>query len=88
MPLKDTPLVPANGEVSHTASTTITITITDVDDRGPWFQPCTKQKVNGLWICQSSGYTGSVILNEPQVRHSCYLEGPAIFTQLFRAKSA
>lgn len=88
MPFKDTPFRPGSDEATHSASTTIMINIIDVDDRGPWFQPCNKQEVNGIWICQSSGYTGSVILNEQQVRHSFYLERPAIFTQLFRAKSA
>lgn len=70
---KDTPLAPAN-----TASTTIMVTIVDVDNRPPWFQPCTEHEIGGALICQSSGYTGKVVLNEQQVRHFHYLEGPAL----------
>ncbi|XP_068458504.1 cadherin-related family member 5-like [Clinocottus analis] len=52
--------------VSFTATTTILVTIVDVDNRPPWFQPCSKHEVGGLVICQSAGYTGRVDLNEQE----------------------
>ncbi|KAM7397331.1 hypothetical protein PAMP_020314 [Pampus punctatissimus] len=60
--VQDTPLTPA--ESLHNATTTITVTILDVDNRPPWFEPCTKHVVDNAVICQSAGYTSSVILNE------------------------
>ncbi|XP_061578301.1 cadherin-related family member 5-like isoform X2 [Cololabis saira] len=49
---------------SFTATTTISITVTDVDNRPPWFQPCTSYPVGGVLVCTGSGYTGRVVLNE------------------------
>ncbi|TDH09770.1 hypothetical protein EPR50_G00091860 [Perca flavescens] len=63
---QDTPLAPASSRVSSTASTTITVTILDVDNRPPWFQPCSKHEVGGAVICQSAGYTTKVVLNEQE----------------------
>ncbi|XP_031135600.1 cadherin-related family member 5 isoform X2 [Sander lucioperca] len=63
---QDTPLAPASSRVSFTASTTIMVTILDVDNRPPWFQPCSKHEVGGAVICQSAGYTTKVVLNEQE----------------------
>ncbi|XP_014194258.1 cadherin-related family member 5 isoform X2 [Haplochromis burtoni] len=48
----------------YSATTTIAVTILDVDNRPPWFQPCTPHNMGGSVICQSTGYTGFVNLNE------------------------
>ncbi|KAM7003192.1 cadherin-related family member 5-like [Tautogolabrus adspersus] len=63
---QDTPLTGGGSGVSHTATTTINIVITDVDNRPPWFQPCDMHDMGGTLICQSAGYTGMVVLNEQQ----------------------
>ncbi|XP_044048792.1 cadherin-related family member 5-like isoform X2 [Siniperca chuatsi] len=63
---QDTPLALANSKASFTANTTIMVTILDVDNRPPWFQPCTKHEMGGALICQSAGYTSKVILNEQE----------------------
>ncbi|KAM6937032.1 uncharacterized protein FYW49_020854 [Xenentodon cancila] len=63
---QDTPLGSPSDMVSFTATTTIMITITDVDNRPPWFQPCTTYQVSGAVVCRSSGYTGMVVLNEQE----------------------
>ncbi|KAA8590392.1 hypothetical protein FQN60_014326 [Etheostoma spectabile] len=63
---QDTPLARASSSVSFTASTTIMVTILDVDNRPPWFQPCNKHEVGGAVICQSDGYTTAVVLNEQE----------------------
>ncbi|XP_020492129.2 cadherin-related family member 5 isoform X1 [Labrus bergylta] len=63
---QDTPLTGGSGGVSHTATTTINVVITDVDNRPPWFQPCTTHNMDGTLICQSEGYTGRVDLNEQE----------------------
>ncbi|XP_039470424.1 cadherin-related family member 5 isoform X2 [Oreochromis aureus] len=51
---------------NFTATTTIVVTILDGDNRPPWFQPCTTHNMGGNVICQSSGYTGFVVLNEQE----------------------
>ncbi|CAJ1056003.1 cadherin-related family member 5 [Xyrichtys novacula] len=51
---------------SYTATATINVAIKDVDNRPPWFQPCTQSEAEGALICQSVGYTGRVVLNEQQ----------------------
>ncbi|XP_033824474.1 cadherin-related family member 5-like isoform X2 [Periophthalmus magnuspinnatus] len=48
----------------HTDTTTIDITITDGDNRPPWFQPCTEIVVQGIKICPNTGYQGSVKLGQ------------------------
>nr|XP_046249840.1 cadherin-related family member 5 [Scatophagus argus] len=73
---QDTPLAPANTEPSFTASTTIMVTIVDVDNRPPWFQPCTQYEIGGVLICQSSGYTGRVNLNELETGALTLKPGP------------
>ncbi|KAF3706096.1 Cadherin-related family member 5 [Channa argus] len=62
----DTPLTSTKSTASFTASTTIMVTIVDVDNRPPWFQPCTKYELGGALVCLSSSYTGRVVLNEKE----------------------
>ncbi len=63
---KDGPL--AEGNITFTATTTIMVTIEDIDNRPPWFQPCNKfELTEGVVVCHSSGYTGSIVLNEKEV---------------------
>ncbi|XP_068584991.1 cadherin-related family member 5-like isoform X2 [Cebidichthys violaceus] len=59
---QDTPLA----GISLSATTTILVTILDGDNRPPWFQPCSKHEVEGAVICQNTGYTGRVVLNEQE----------------------
>uniref|UniRef100_A0A8C0YUN6 Cadherin-related family member 5b n=1 Tax=Cyprinus carpio carpio TaxID=630221 RepID=A0A8C0YUN6_CYPCA len=61
--VQDTP-IGSTAEVSHTASTTIVVKIIDIDNRPPWFQPCTETEINTSKICLMSGYNGNVILNQ------------------------
>ncbi|KAG9334388.1 hypothetical protein JZ751_008137, partial [Albula glossodonta] len=58
-----TDLSPPDGP-SHSATATITINIEDVDNRPPWFQPCTPLTVGSAKICLSTGYSGKVNLTE------------------------
>ncbi|KAM9854839.1 cadherin-related family member 5 [Aulostomus maculatus] len=64
--VQDTPLTIAGNRASHTATTNIMVSILDVDNRLPWFQPCIKHEVGLTVVCQSAGYTGKVIVNEIQ----------------------
>ncbi|KAK7891294.1 hypothetical protein WMY93_023257 [Mugilogobius chulae] len=48
----------------HVDTATIDITITDVDNRPPWFKPCSETVVQGVTICPNTGYTGVVNLGE------------------------
>ncbi|XP_061628640.1 cadherin-related family member 5-like isoform X4 [Phyllopteryx taeniolatus] len=64
--VQDTPLSGSGSEVSFNTSTTIQVTVVDVDNRPPWFKPCIKHEVGGAVICQSNGYTSRVTLNELQ----------------------
>ncbi|XP_037307169.2 cadherin-related family member 5 isoform X4 [Pungitius pungitius] len=52
------------GGVSHSATTTINLSILDGDNRPPWFQPCSKYEVGGAVVCQNNGYSGRVVMNE------------------------
>ncbi|XP_030221447.1 cadherin-related family member 5 isoform X2 [Gadus morhua] len=61
---------------SFTASTTIMVTITDDDNRPPWFQPCDVISVGPSKICQTYGYTGSVSLTEQQADALTLEPGP------------
>uniref|UniRef100_A0A8C6PJI1 Cadherin-related family member 5-like n=1 Tax=Nothobranchius furzeri TaxID=105023 RepID=A0A8C6PJI1_NOTFU len=61
---QDTPLASPPEETSFTATTTIMISILDVDNRPPWFQPCHQTEVNGAVVCETTGYTGKVDLDE------------------------
>uniref|UniRef100_A0A3B3TXA4 Cadherin-related family member 5-like n=1 Tax=Poecilia latipinna TaxID=48699 RepID=A0A3B3TXA4_9TELE len=42
------------------------ISITDTDNRPPWFEPCTRHTINEVVICQNPGYTGRINLNEQE----------------------
>ncbi|XP_022525706.2 cadherin-related family member 5 isoform X2 [Astyanax mexicanus] len=64
--VQDTPSPPPPDQVSHTASTTIKINIQDIDNRPPWFQPCTRTNFGIAKICLSPGYKGRVNLTEKQ----------------------
>ncbi|XP_026057682.1 cadherin-related family member 5-like isoform X2 [Carassius auratus] len=57
-------LIGSEAEVSHTASTTIVVNIIDIDNRPPWFQPCTETEVGTSIICLMSGYNGKVNAKE------------------------
>ncbi|XP_070686551.1 cadherin-related family member 5 [Pempheris klunzingeri] len=63
---QNTPLVSADSKDLVTATTTIMVNILDVDNRPPWFQPCTEYVVGMTVVCQSTGYTGRVVLNEQE----------------------
>uniref|UniRef100_A0A096LXA9 Cadherin-related family member 5b n=1 Tax=Poecilia formosa TaxID=48698 RepID=A0A096LXA9_POEFO len=62
----DTPLTSPPEGPSFTATTTIMISITDTDNRPPWFEPCTRHTINEVVICQNPGYTGRINLNEQE----------------------
>lgn len=63
---QDAPLL--EGDKSFTATTTILVTILDADNRPPWLQPCAMQEIGDTVVCPSPVYTGSVYLNEQEVR--------------------
>ncbi|KAM4554489.1 uncharacterized protein V3H82_018718 [Fundulus diaphanus] len=62
---QDTQLSSAE-EPSFTATATIIISIIDIDNRPPWFEPCTKHNQGGVVVCENTGYTGKITLNEQQ----------------------
>ncbi|XP_051984254.1 cadherin-related family member 5-like [Xyrauchen texanus] len=64
--VQDTPPASELGELSFTASTTIIVNIKDIDNRPPWFQPCTRVTIGNAKICLSLGYRGRVNLTEKQ----------------------
>ncbi|XP_060742834.1 cadherin-related family member 5 isoform X5 [Tachysurus vachellii] len=65
--VQDTPpLSPLPGQITYTATTTIVINIKDIDNRPPWFQPCTRITIGTAKICLSVGYKGRVTLTEKQ----------------------
>ncbi|XP_038136396.1 cadherin-related family member 5-like [Cyprinodon tularosa] len=51
---------------SFTATTTIVITIIDIDNKPPGFRPCTPYEVGEIVVCQNTGYTGKIHLNEQE----------------------
>ncbi|XP_041652138.1 cadherin-related family member 5-like isoform X2 [Cheilinus undulatus] len=59
-------MTPGRAGQPYTATTTINVAIKDVDNRPPWFQPCTMYDIGGALVCQSAGYSGSVDLNEQE----------------------
>ncbi|XP_033982678.1 cadherin-related family member 5-like isoform X2 [Trematomus bernacchii] len=61
--VQDSPLTAANRFIT---TTTIMVSIVDVDNRPPWFQPCSRYEVGGAVVCQSHGYTSRVVLNEQE----------------------
>ncbi|KAM7424677.1 hypothetical protein PAMA_000841 [Pampus argenteus] len=64
-----------NGSASNkpffTSVATITVLVKDVDNRPPWFQPCTRTNLGIAKLCVSSGYRGRVNLTEKE-------EGPLV----------
>lgn len=73
--LKDTE-IGSTYSPSFNDTITINITIIDIDNRPPWFQPCTPFEITGMTGCVGEqSYTGSVYLNEQQVRE--YILKPA-----------
>ncbi|XP_043099355.1 cadherin-related family member 5 isoform X2 [Puntigrus tetrazona] len=64
--VQDTPPPPQLGERSFTASATIIVNIIDIDNRPPWFQPCTRVSSGNAKLCLSLGYKGRVNLTEKQ----------------------
>ncbi|XP_028811506.1 cadherin-related family member 5 isoform X2 [Denticeps clupeoides] len=69
--VQDTSFQAASSKPSFTATATITINVRDIDNRPPWFQPCTKTTVGMAKICYNLGYRARVNLTEKQ-------EGPLI----------
>ncbi|TTA54980.1 Cadherin-related family member 5 [Bagarius yarrelli] len=70
--VQDTPPLSPPVQITHKATTTIIINIKDIDNRPPWFQPCTRVTIGTAKICLSVGYKGRVNLTEKQ-------EGPLQF---------
>lgn len=66
MTFQDTPLA-SIAEASYTATTTVVVNIIDIDNRPPWFQPCTEHDFGTSKVCVNSGYEGTVNLNEASV---------------------
>ncbi|XP_077066230.1 cadherin-related family member 5 [Siphateles boraxobius] len=64
--------------VSHTASTTIEVNILDIDNRPPWFQPCTEIELVTSKVCMNSGYEGTVKLNEQETGPLSLKPGPVL----------
>ncbi|XP_056605997.1 cadherin-related family member 5 isoform X1 [Triplophysa dalaica] len=64
--VQDTPPPGHPGESSFTASATIIINVKDIDNRPPWFQPCTRVPLGNAKLCLSLGYKGRVNLTEKQ----------------------
>ncbi|XP_060758917.1 cadherin-related family member 5 [Neoarius graeffei] len=60
---QDTPLS-ATVTPSYTATTTVIVTVLDINNRPPWFQPCTEFTVGIAKGCVTSGYTGNVNLHQ------------------------
>ncbi|XP_032401511.1 cadherin-related family member 5-like [Xiphophorus hellerii] len=63
---QDTPLTSPPEGPSFTATTTILISIIDIDNRPPWFEPCARHDINEAVICLNTGYTGKIYLNEQE----------------------
>ncbi|KTG32882.1 hypothetical protein cypCar_00029233 [Cyprinus carpio] len=64
------------GELSFTASATIIVNIIDIDNRPPWFQPCTRVSSGNAKLCLSLGYKGRVNLTEKQDGALQFQPGP------------
>ncbi|XP_075995829.1 cadherin-related family member 5 isoform X2 [Genypterus blacodes] len=69
--------LPSAGETPpHIATSTVLVTILDIDNRPPWFQPCTKFTVGEDVICQNTGYTGKITMNELEAGELPLKPGP------------
>ncbi|KAM4734529.1 cadherin-related family member 5 [Anableps anableps] len=74
--VQDTPPGSPPEEPSFTASTTIMISILDIDNRPPWFEPCTRHEISEAVICENTGYTGRINLNEQETGVLSLKPGP------------
>ncbi|XP_050955078.1 cadherin-related family member 5 isoform X2 [Labeo rohita] len=72
---QDTPLA-SIAEASYTATTTVVVNIIDIDNRPPWFQPCTEHDFGTSKVCVNSGYEGTVNLNEASTDPLVLKPGP------------
>ncbi|XP_061565061.1 cadherin-related family member 5 [Cololabis saira] len=61
----------ASDQPFFTSVATITVHVKDVDNRPPWFQPCTKMSLGMAKLCVTTGYRGKVNLTEKE-------EGPLV----------
>lgn len=61
----------ASNEPFFTSVASITVHVKDVDNRPPWFQPCTRTNLGIAKLCVSGGYRGKVNLTEKE-------EGPLV----------
>ncbi|KAL6474577.1 hypothetical protein MHYP_G00181380 [Metynnis hypsauchen] len=61
--IQDTPLS-SSETPSHTSSTSVKVSVLDINNRTPWFQPCTESAIGFTKVCLNSGYEGKVNLNE------------------------
>lgn len=63
-----------NGSASNkpffTSVASVTVHVKDVDNRPPWFQPCSRTNLGMAKLCVSGGYRGRVNLTEKEVRAS------------------
>lgn len=63
-----------NGSASNkpffTSVASITVHVKDVDNRPPWFQPCSRTNLGMAKLCVSGGYRGRVNLTEKEVSAS------------------
>ncbi|XP_051779412.1 cadherin-related family member 5 isoform X7 [Erpetoichthys calabaricus] len=70
-------LIMSANDSKHMASTTVHITVVDIDNRPPWFMPCDiRPGANNAKICLSAGYTGTVNLTEKEDGPLHFLPGP------------
>ncbi|XP_056307861.1 cadherin-related family member 5 isoform X2 [Danio aesculapii] len=72
---QDTP-IGSSIKVSHTATATVVVDITDIDNRPPWFQPCTDFTFETSTVCLNSGYNGVVTLKEQETDPLKLAPGP------------
>ncbi|CAK6980847.1 cadherin-related family member 5 [Scomber scombrus] len=69
--VQDTFDASASNEPFFTSVASITVHVRDVDNRPPWFQPCTRTNLGIAKLCVSGGYRGKVNLTEKE-------EGPLV----------
>ncbi|XP_062869463.1 cadherin-related family member 5 [Trichomycterus rosablanca] len=74
--VQDTPPSALPNQTTFTATTSILVNIKDIDNRPPWFQPCTRITLGTAKICLSLGYKGRVNLTEKQDGPLQLLPGP------------
>lgn len=67
-PFQDTFNGSASNKPFFTSVASIAVHVKDVDNRPPWFQPCSRTSLGTAKLCVSSGYRGRVNLTEKEVR--------------------